>query len=141
MRLLLANTERISAILILLAGSKLTFVSGSGHDLMKPPFLSMDLTTSDGGTGHVGFVFHKQPELERAIRDVLAQSSFSELRTQATVTSIVENEKSVTAEYIDQGGCRRRLRAPFLVGADGKTGYVRKKYMEPKGVVLERCEG
>lgn len=108
---------------------------------MKRPFLTIDPTTCDGGTGHVGFVFHKQPELEQAIRDVIAQSAFSELRAGATVTSILESTNTVTAEYVDHQGSERRIQAAFLVGADGKTGYVRKKYLEPKGVILERCEG
>ncbi|KAK6442808.1 hypothetical protein LTR95_000967 [Oleoguttula sp. CCFEE 5521] len=104
------------------------FISGTGHDF-------------EGGTGHVGFVFHKQPELERAIRDVIAQSPFSELRSEATLTSITEDADTVIVEYIDRSGSTVRMRAPFLVGSDGKTGYVRKKYLEPKGIVMERCEG
>ncbi|KAK4551608.1 hypothetical protein LTR86_011032 [Recurvomyces mirabilis] len=98
------------------------FVSGTGHDLSRTPMLTTDLLTSEGGTGHVGFVFHKQPELERAIRDVIAQSPFSELRSEATLTSITEDANTVRVEYIDRSGSTVRLRAPFLVGADGKTG-------------------
>ena len=26
-----------------------------------------------------------------------------------------------------------------MVGADGKTGYTRKKYLEPKGIIMEQC--
>lgn len=117
------------------------FISGSGHDLMKPPFLQNKLTTSEGGTGHVGFLFHKQPEMERAIRDVVAEFDCCDFRTQATLSGIQENDDSVTIAYRDSQGQERRLRAPFLVGADGKTGFVRKKYLEPKGVLMEPCKG
>jgi len=117
------------------------FISGSGHDLMKTPFLQNRLGSSEGGTGHVGFVFHKQPEMERAIRDAVASFDCCDFRTQATLSSIEEDGDSVTVEYEDSQGRRRKLKAPFLVGADGKTGFVRKQYLEPKSVLMEPCKG
>ena len=117
------------------------FISGSESNLHKTPFLTKDLTTSEGNTGHVGFVFHKQPELERAIRDALHSHPASELRSQCTVRSVWEDSERVMVEYTDSQGESRKLAGAFLVGADGKTGYVRKRYLEPKGVQLERCEG
>lgn len=108
---------------------------------MKPPFLSFDLTSSDGGTGHVGIVFHKQPELEKAIRDAISQTPYSDLRPQSLLVSITEDEYRVQADYIDHHGSRKQISAPFLVGADGKTGYVRKNYLEPRGISLDRCRG
>ena len=117
------------------------FVGGTGSDLMKPPFLGFDLMSSDGGTGHVGFIFHKQPEMERAIRDAVSQNECSGLRPNSNLVSTTEEGNTVTAEYTDCEGVTRQIRAPFLVGADGKTGYVRKRYLEPRGIVMERCEG
>ena len=117
------------------------FVGGTEPDLMKKPFLRFDLTSSDGGTGHVAVIFHKQPELEKAIRDSIEQCSYSQLRGKSQLSSITEDDSLVYAEYLDHQGLKKRLSAPFLVGADGKTGYVRKQYLEPKGIVLERCEG
>ena len=117
------------------------FVPGTAPNLMTPPFLGFDLTSSDGGTGHVHIIFHKQPELERSIRDAILLTSCSELRPNKLLTSITEDDSNVTVEYTDQSGSISRIRAPFLVGADGKTGYVRKRYLEPKGILMERCEG
>ena len=118
------------------------FISGTSKDLARPPFLVNRLSTSEGGTGHVGFVFHKQPEMEAGIRDVLARYPCCDFRTEATVVGIEEDEREVVVEYEDaKGGRRRKVRAKFLVGADGKTGFVRKRYLEPKGVLLESCEG
>lgn len=117
------------------------FISGSACNLHKTPILVVDPTTSEGINGHVGVVFHKQPELEGAIRDVIAECTASEIRSGCTLTSILEDESGVVAEYVDSRGEARHLRARFLVGADGKTGYVRKKYLEPKGVQLLRAEG
>jgi len=34
----------------------------------------------------------------------------------------------------------KKITAKFLVGADGKTGFVRKKYLEPKGVIMEKSD-
>jgi 2-polyprenyl-6-methoxyphenol hydroxylase-like FAD-dependent oxidoreductase len=36
--------------------------------------------------------------------------------------------------YTDQSGSKRQIRTVWLVGADGKTGVVRKKFLEPKGI-------
>ena len=44
-------------------------------------------------------------------------------------------------QYVDAGGQERSIRGKFLIGADGKTGYVRKKYLEPKGITMDHCEG
>jgi hypothetical protein len=41
------------------------FVTGYEKDLSKKPLLSFNLATSEGDTGHPGFICHKQPELER----------------------------------------------------------------------------
>ena len=52
--------------------------------------------------------------------------------------AITEDEEYVFADYDDQKGQRRRVRAKFLVGTDGKTGFTRKKYLEPRGVIMEK---
>jgi len=108
---------------------------------MKPPLMTIDLSTTEGGTGHVGFVFHKQPSLEKAIRDAVAQNPLSELRSSSTLTSISEDAENVYIKYSEQSGTTKRIKARFVVGADGKTGFVRKKYLEPQGITLDRCEG
>ncbi|PVH71143.1 hypothetical protein DL98DRAFT_597227 [Cadophora sp. DSE1049] len=42
-------------------------------------------------------------------------------------------------QHMDADGANRRIRARFLIGADGKTGYTRKKYLEPKGIKLQQA--
>jgi len=116
------------------------FVTGSDSDLSKKPLIRMNYKTTEGGTGHVGFICHKQPAMEKAIRDQIDKLSCSEIRTQSTLTAITEDSNFVSVEYTDATGETRRLKAPFLVGADGKTGFVRKKYLEPKGILMERCK-
>jgi len=121
--------------------TRFNFISGVHTDLSKRPTLSFDYSTSEGGTGHVGFMCHKQPALERAIRDSITDSLYAQLRSKCLVTNISENEESVTVQYTDADGQTKSIRSKFLVGADGKTGYVRKKYLEPKGITMDKCEG
>ena len=118
---------------------RFNFVGGVHNDLSKKPFMAMDYGTTEGGTGHVGFICHKQPALERAIRDAIDRNSFSQIRENSTVNSIAEDEDMVYVKYSDINGAERRIRARFFVGADGKTGFTRKKYLEPRGIKLERC--
>jgi 2-polyprenyl-6-methoxyphenol hydroxylase-like FAD-dependent oxidoreductase len=60
------------------------------------------------------------------------------LRSNSTVTAISEDKDWVYVEYTDKEGQTCKLRSMFLVGADGKTGFTRKKYLEPKGITMER---
>lgn len=117
------------------------FISGYDSDFSKTPFLKMRLGTSEGPTGHVGFIIHKQPELERAIRDAAATHECCQFRSRSRVDLIEEDKDYVTVGYTDATGLKRKLKALFLVGADGKTGFVRKNYLEPKGVVMESSQG
>ncbi|KAL9085457.1 MAG: hypothetical protein Q9165_007607 [Trypethelium subeluteriae] len=115
------------------------FISGTQQDLSAKPILSFNPGTSDGGTGHVGVICHNQPVLEKYLRDAAtSQSSTSEIRSSANLNAVWEDDNWVYVEYEDGDGSLRRLRSKFLVGADGKTGFVRKRYLEPKGVHMEQ---
>jgi len=52
------------------------------------------------------------------------------------VTSIEELEEGVRVQFQD-GSAEQHVSGSFLVGADGKRGYVRKGYLEPKGIRQE----
>ncbi|KIW12496.1 hypothetical protein PV08_09773 [Exophiala spinifera] len=119
---------------------KFNFVTGDGTDPRKKPLLSMKYVTTEGGTGHVGFICHKQPAMEKAIRDQIQRTPSCSLRTEATVTGVSEDEGYAYVDYVDAQGSSHRIKAPFLVGADGKTGYVRKMYLEPRGIVMAKSE-
>lgn len=121
--------------------SHFRFVTGIHSDLYKKPMLSVDNSTSEGGTGHVGVILHKQPAMERAIRSVIENSEYSQLRGGCTVTAISEDSTSVTVRYCTSNNQTKFVKGKFLVGADGKTGFVRKNYLERRGVTLDRCEG
>ncbi|MBE3043022.1 FAD-dependent monooxygenase [Candidatus Bathyarchaeota archaeon] len=57
-----------------------------------------------------------------------------ELRTGCEVVGREETPDHSIVEYLDQDGSRRQIRTSFLVGADGKTGVVRKRFLEPEGI-------
>lgn len=113
------------------------FIGGKGQNLHKRPFLEFDYATTEGGTGHVGFMCHKQPLLERFLRDEALATGLSDIRTQHTINSIDEDDEWVYATNSDKDGNNHTIRARYLVGCDGKTGYTRKQYLEPKGVSME----
>lgn len=95
---------------------------------------------SEGNTGHVGLLAHKQPILEKYLRTVLDKFVECELRSSCELTSISEDKDWVYATYQDATGRQRKIRAKFLAAADGKTGYTRKMYLEPKGIKLNWAE-
>ncbi len=78
--------------------------------------------------------------MERCLRDVIAKQPTSEIRSGSTVQSISEDENYVYVTYANTQGEEKKLRGKFLVGADGKTGYTRKHYLEPKGINMEKSE-
>lgn len=78
--------------------------------------------------------------LEKCVREVVESSQLSEIRTQSTLVSISEDENWVYATYINRQGETKKVKCRFLAAADGKTGFTRKNYLEPKGVRLEWAE-
>ena len=80
----------------------------------------------------------EQPVLERLLRSAIDRSDYSQLRIECNLYSIVENRDWLYLSYRDRNSKNVKLRCKALVGADGKTGFVRKQYLEAKGVVMER---
>jgi 2-polyprenyl-6-methoxyphenol hydroxylase-like FAD-dependent oxidoreductase len=48
-----------------------------------------------------------------------------------------EEEASVVVSYREANGMGHSIRTLYLVGADGKRGIVRKKFLEPEGIKQE----
>ncbi|KAH6690747.1 monooxygenase [Leptodontidium sp. MPI-SDFR-AT-0119] len=111
----------------------------SRNDLHQKPFLKIKVNTTLGGTGHIGVIAHRQPVLEENLRCAASRHSSSELRSSCIVTHIDEDDEWVYCEYEDSNGTRKKIRSKFLVGCDGKRGYTRKMYLEPKGVIMEQA--
>ncbi|KAF4535858.1 3-(3-hydroxy-phenyl)propionate/3-hydroxycinnamic acid hydroxylase [Lasiodiplodia theobromae] len=75
-----------------------------------------------------------QPGLEQALREQVLSSAYAELRLQCTLTSILEVADGVVVSYTRGDGTEAKLKGAYLVGADGKRGFVRKEYLEAKGI-------
>ncbi|KAJ9634125.1 hypothetical protein H2204_006456 [Knufia peltigerae] len=122
--------------------SHLWFTSGK-DGLMTKPFMHVDLSTTHGGSGHVGGICHRQPVMEKYVRQSAIACPASELKLGCTVTRIEETDDHVRVKYTDDsmGGVEKSIKGKFLVGADGKTGFTRKMYLEKRGVVLESVPG
>ena len=94
---------------------------------------------TEAGHGHKGYVFHEQPRMEESIRSTFENCPGSSVTflEHCEVVDICENADWVTVTYehkSGQEGAVKKVKCKFLVGADGKMGFVRKKYLEPKGV-------
>ncbi|KAJ5579400.1 hypothetical protein N7450_008267 [Penicillium hetheringtonii] len=120
--------------------SKAKFIGGTHRNLHANPFLHFDTASTEGQTGHVGVLAHKQPILEKHLRSTVESSTLCELRSNCLLTSISEDDDWVYATYKDASGEEKNLRAKFLAAADGKTGFTRKMYLEQKGIRLEWAE-
>ena len=75
--------------------------------------------------------------MEKHLRAAI-DPKYGELRSGSTMVAITEDDKNVFVDYHDKDGQLHKIQAKFLVGADGKTGFTRKKYLEPRGVLMEK---
>ncbi len=80
---------------------------------------------------------HKQPVLEKHLRNAV-DKNYGDLRLFSTVSQIHEDDKFIYTTYTSENNSSHTVKAKFLVGADGKTGFVRKKNLEPKGITMEK---
>ncbi|GAB1201258.1 hypothetical protein APSETT444_010648 [Aspergillus pseudonomiae] len=119
--------------------NKFKFIGGTEPILEKSAFIEMDYGTTEGGTGHVGFICHKQPALEQCLRNAMASSRKCVLRSGCEITHLSQDEQCTLCEYRDPKGQIRRIKSRFFVGADGKTGFTRKQYLEPRGILMEKA--
>lgn len=63
---------------------------------------------------------------------------YCSLRCGSAIVDIKEDDDWVYCTYHNVDGKDHKVRARYLVGADGKTGYTRKQYLEPRGVMMEK---
>lgn len=113
------------------------FISGDTTDLMKAPFAVTRYATEEGGMGQPGKMCHKQPILEEKLRKALSQYETVELRGSCTVCDISEQDDHVLVGYKNKNGESHTVKAKYIASSDGKTGFTRKQYLEPRGVILE----
>ncbi|PPJ59947.1 hypothetical protein CBER1_09897 [Cercospora berteroae] len=104
-------------------GHELLEVNFHTSSFINPPFHQLDLKSDNMSQAVPGAVLQVQPNSEA--------SKLYTLKTSCEVTSIKHNHESISVEYTDSEGSKQRVEAAWLVGADGKRGIVRKKFLEP----------
>ncbi|KAL7767072.1 hypothetical protein ACKLNR_004988 [Fusarium oxysporum f. sp. zingiberi] len=75
-------------------------------------------------------ILQMQPRLEGALRKAIEESKFCSLRTACEVVSRSEQDPPVI-DFSDSQGTRQQIKGEWLIGADGKLGIVRKRFLEP----------
>lgn len=68
----------------------------------------------------------------------MAASEMCDLRSGCEVTGLSEDEEGTLCHYQDSQGGDHSIRSKFFIGADGKTGFTRKQYLEPRGILMEQ---
>lgn len=71
---------------------------------------------------------------EREIQSLIKSLPLCELRTGCEVLSRNEEKRTTVVEYRTHEGENKTICTSWLVGADGKRGVVRKRFLEPEGI-------
>lgn len=118
----------------------LHFVSGRHYDINATPFLR-GRGADNSHASHVLNIMFRQPKLEELLRGAIRESGIGEYRDGSEVVGMedADGNKSVVVRYRDvRDGKEKSIKARFVVGCDGRRGYVRKVFLEPKGIIAER---
>ena len=113
----------------------LRFMGGGEKRLGKGAFLRMNVRKV-GTTGHERFLLFSQPVMEGGLRGLVEREGAGEVRVGCEVVGVEEDGEGVVVRYL-RGGEEVRVRGTFVVGCDGKRGFVRKRYLEERGVRME----
>jgi 2-polyprenyl-6-methoxyphenol hydroxylase-like FAD-dependent oxidoreductase len=100
----------------------------------NPSFMTMDVSVDWMEQAVSNAITQFQPELETQLRSALKKIPGIVLRSGCEVVDRVEDGDGVTVTYCDRNRAHHTIRANWLVGADGKKGVVRKKFLEPHGI-------
>lgn len=115
-------------------------ISGTHHDIHHPPFMRKSLMKT-GVTGHHISSRFKQPKMEEIVREVIQEAKVGEFRDGCEVIEIRESKDQGFAyvKYREKrSGVLRNIKTRFVIATDGRRGFTRKNYLEPRGVKLER---
>ncbi|CZR60147.1 related to monooxygenase [Phialocephala subalpina] len=112
-------------------GHQVETVNFHRSNFKNPPFVCMDQTVDVLEQTVPDSILQIQPKLENALRDKIAKSPHCTLRTGSEVVGREDLDDGVIVEYHDDRNTVKRVKCSYLVGADGKTGVVRKRFLEP----------
>ncbi|KAH7160566.1 putative monooxygenase [Dactylonectria estremocensis] len=120
---------------------------GIGHEVEKillhkasfknDPFFSIDTTRDALNQAVPEVIMQVQPRLEHALRCIVSESAFCDLKEGCEVTAREEQTDSLRVDYIDSSGVPGQINCRWLIGADGKRGIVRNHFLEPTAAVRQ----
>ena len=113
------------------------FISGRHHDIHAPPFFQLNFGDV-GYSGHRNLMFD-QPTMEKHLREIVKLSSSAQFRGGSEVMGIERKGDFVEVTYKDvRTEAKYCVRAKFAIGTDGKAGFTRKQYLEPRGIKMKQ---
>ncbi|KAI1635446.1 monooxygenase-like protein [Biscogniauxia mediterranea] len=118
-------------------GHEMNIVNFHKTSFAQQPFHKVDLGQDDGCQVLPNYMLQIQPRLERFLRKKVENSPFCDLQCGCTVVGREQYGTGVIVEYTDTTGRSRRVRGSWLVGADGKRGVVRKRFLEPSAGIKQ----
>ncbi|KAJ5467404.1 MonooxygenaseFAD-binding [Penicillium sp. IBT 31633x] len=118
-------------------GSDMGALNFHAGDFRQRPFMTFDLMPDWAEQSLSQNVTQFQPNYEREIRALLKTIPACDLRVGCEVLSRTENKDHSIIEYRTTDGTLHNIRTSWLVGADGKRGIVRKRFLEPEGIRQE----
>ncbi|EED14951.1 conserved hypothetical protein [Talaromyces stipitatus ATCC 10500] len=115
-------------------GSDLGSLNFHRGNFRTKPFMAFNILPDWAGQSVSQNIAQFQPNYEREIRNLLRTIPSCSLRIGCEVLNRVEKDNVTEIEYLTPEGDRKWIRTSWLVGADGKRGVVRKKFLEPEGI-------
>ncbi|KAB5549442.1 hypothetical protein GE09DRAFT_1126451 [Coniochaeta sp. 2T2.1] len=100
-----------------------------GFQMSQPKLGMSDISLPSAQENHTQHKLTFTSLPEDAMRRKIAETSLCSLYTGCKVTGR-SSEVPPIVDYTNSQGSRKQIRGQFLVGADGKTGIVRKHFLE-----------
>ncbi|OTB01147.1 hypothetical protein M426DRAFT_14720 [Hypoxylon sp. CI-4A] len=111
-------------------GHELSIVNFHKSSLVNKPFYVLDISHDGFWQTLPNAVLFSQPKLESIMRQKVAASPYCDMRCGCTVVNKQQDGENPIVQYEDQSGTLHSVMGSFLIGADGKKGVVRKKFLE-----------
>ncbi|OGE56992.1 hypothetical protein PENARI_c002G06628 [Penicillium arizonense] len=120
-------------------GHELRAIHFHQTNIQNRPFLTLNLDEDMMQHALPSTILQSQPRLEYVLREMVMSSEYCTLQSSCEVVDRDEDADGVSVHYKNADGNDCQIRASWLVGADGKTGIVRKHFLEPTAGVKQEA--
>ncbi|KAI0019446.1 monooxygenase-like protein [Xylariomycetidae sp. FL0641] len=111
-------------------GQEVPLVNFHKTSFAQMPFHVFDSSSDEYWHCVPNGIFQIQPRLEFLLRKKVTDSPHCILRCGCTVVAREETPSCNIVQYTDTSGSSHQVKGSWLIGADGKTGIVRKHFLE-----------